>query len=1041
MVFRIHFYRHITFALRSFRLPVLFLLFVVLSSCATKKSRENPSLLGRFYHNTTAYYNGYFNANVLLQGSQLKLATSNQDNYTQILDVYDYVNVSNPETVKEDLDKAIEKVSVVATLHRPSHWVDDCYLLVGKAQYLKHDFESSEETLTYLKEAYSPEAMELRKKTITKKARAKAREEEREEKKKLQEEERETRKEELEEKREEKKEEAEKSRREREREAAKAAKERRKEAKRRKKEREKEAKERAKARKKGKPMPPRKGTTPAPEERDSSIVETPNPELTKSEPEVQPEPETPEATEDEVAEEKPEEKEEPKQENYFLKHRPAYAEGMLWLGRTYTERHLYEDAMRAFTDAATHLTASPEVRRAVPVAQAHLFLERGMYDAAIPYLQSSITLARKKKEKARYHYILGQIYQQQNQYAQSVEAFRSVIKMRPAYEMEFNARLNLALGEYRSGQSPVADSRKDMERFLKDKKNEDYKDRIYFALAEMDLDLGDTTQAIVDLKESARFSTKNISQLAETHLKLADLYYSQELYVEAKVYYDLVIKEMAATDDRYPLASLLSKNLTDIARNIEVITLQDSLLMIAGLSEKERVALAERIKEAQLAKANEVAQNQANEPKPDNQGLSVSQGQFGARNRPSSEPAQSNFFAYDSKALDRGMKDFASYWGDDRSLEDNWRRSNRSAGFQVEEAASAEEAIETSLTNSELEAMFKDVPMTPEAVAASEEKIQTAMIALGRLYRERLQNNEKSVEVLTQLLNRFPDTEFELDAWYFLYLAHMDLGQSAEARKYYDLILGKYPESTYARVLGDPDYLGESREKERRLNAYYKQTYDQFSAGQYDAAWVRLAQVDTLFGPDNRLQAKFVLLRAMTTGNREGKEAYIDALKDLVSKYPDTEEEKRAKEILRLLGDQSVAPKDLPNQNAEEGEFNLDPDGTHYVIINWSLTAVDLQNAQNEVNEFNRKYFKADRLRLSSNIFLSVDVPLMVVRKFDTAAKAMEYYNLIQKYQEEFLGKADAGLKVYPVTQQNYRVILKNRSLEAYDPFFLANYF
>jgi tetratricopeptide (TPR) repeat protein len=418
----------------------------------------------------------------------------------------------------------------------------------------------------------------------------------------------------------------------------------------------------------------------------------------------------------------------------------------------------------------------------------------------------------------------------------------------------------------------------------------------------------------------------------------------------------------------------------------------------------------------------------------------VSQGQFGARNAPSAGPSKSNFFAYDSKSLDRGLKDFKNYWGNDRLLEDNWRRSNRSTSFQVEEAESAEEAIETSLTNSELQEMFKDVPMTPEAVAEAETKIQTAMIALGRLYRERLQNNQKTVEVLTELLERFPGTEHELDAWYFLYLAHHELGETSQARKYYDLIMGKYPESTYARVLGDPNYLGESREKERQLNAYYKQTYDDFSHARYDMAWAKLEQVDTLFGPDNRLQAKFVLLRAMTTGNREGKDAYIDALKDLVSKYPDTEEETRAKEILRLLGDKSVAPKDLPNQNAQESEFNLDPEGTHYVIINWSLTQVELQDAQNAVNAFNRKYFKADRLRLSSNIFLSVDVPLMVVRKFDSADKAMEYYQIIEKYKEEFLGKAEAGLKVFPVTQQNYRVILKNRSLDAYEPFFVENY-
>ena len=222
-------------------------------------------MMGRFYHNTTAYYNGYFNANVLLEGSELKLATNNQDNYTQILDVYDYVNTADPEVVAADLDKAIEKVSVVATLHRPSHWVDDCYLLVGKAQYLKHDYESAEETLVYLKEAYSPEAMALRKKTINKKARAKAREDERKEKKKIAEKEREERQKLQEKEREERKDEAEKSRKER----MKAAKERRKEADRKRKEREKEAKARAKARKKGKKPPPRKKTVPTTEQLDT----------------------------------------------------------------------------------------------------------------------------------------------------------------------------------------------------------------------------------------------------------------------------------------------------------------------------------------------------------------------------------------------------------------------------------------------------------------------------------------------------------------------------------------------------------------------------------------------------------------------------------------------------------------------------------------------------------------------------------------------------------------------------------------------------
>ena len=114
-------------------LTIILLVGFLFSSCATQKSREKRSALNRFYHNTTAYYNGYFNANVLYEQSKLKLSAANQDNYIQVLDVYDYVEVPNPEVIAADVDRAIEKLSVVVALHRQSAWTDDSYLLVGKS--------------------------------------------------------------------------------------------------------------------------------------------------------------------------------------------------------------------------------------------------------------------------------------------------------------------------------------------------------------------------------------------------------------------------------------------------------------------------------------------------------------------------------------------------------------------------------------------------------------------------------------------------------------------------------------------------------------------------------------------------------------------------------------------------------------------------------------------------------------------------------------------------------------------------------------------
>ncbi|MBP6183991.1 MAG: tetratricopeptide repeat protein [Saprospiraceae bacterium] len=1001
-------------------LTIILLVGFLFSSCATQKSREKRSALNRFYHNTTAYYNGYFNANVLYEQSKLKLSAANQDNYIQVLDVYDYVEVPNPEVIAADVDRAIEKLSVVVALHRQSAWTDDSYLLVGKSQYLKHDYETAEETLEYMKEVYSPEAVANRKKNISKKAKAKAKNKEREEKKKI-----------ADKAREEKKEAAEEAREERQKDQKTTAKERKKEAERKQKERRKEAKARAKARKKGQKLPPKTPTTNLPATPTDSVGNQP-PLNPIPPPEVK---DT--AQQDQNIPEAPKE-ETPKKENYFLKHRPAYAAGLLWLGRVYTERQLYEDGMRAFNEASMQLSASDEVLREIPVAQAHSLIKQERYSDAIPYLNLAIQRANKKKLKARYYYILGQIQQRQGQLADAVSSFRSVRKLRPGYEMDFNARMNLTLSEWMAGQASAEQAQKNLEKMLKDKKNQEYKDRIYFALADINLYNKDTTLAIANLRESLGTSSSNKAQRAETQLKLADLYYAREQYIEAKTYYEQSLENLAVTDDRYTRASLLSRNLTDIARNLQTITLQDSLIRIAGMTEKERIELAEAIKADRLAKVAEQQKKADANTKEGPQAQSVNLAQSGQRNAPAGT-AKSTFFAYDTKTLERGIKDFKKYWGD-RPLSDGWRQSSKSISLNVEEATSAEEAVETKLTKSELQEMFKDVPFEEEALVKAHEKIEDAMMALGRLYRERLEYNEKSIEVLNELLKRYPETESELDAWYFLYLAHNDLGQRAEAKRYFDLITGKYPESTYARVLSDPEYLGESRDKERRLNAYYSATYDYFQDGQYQTVWDRLGQVDTLFGKENRLQTKFAMLGAMTTGNLEGKDAYIDALKEVIAKFPNTEEEKRAKEILRLLGDKSVSPKDLTGQESQESGFELDPDGVHYIIINWNINQVNLEDAQQAVNEFNKTYFKADRLRLSANIFLNVDVPLMVIRKFDSAAKAMEFFNLSQKYPEQFIGKPGVPFKVYPATQQNYRIILKERSLDSYDTFFKENY-
>jgi len=165
-------------------------------------------------------------------------------------------------------------------------------------------------------------------------------------------------------------------------------------------------------------------------------------------------------------------------------------------------------------------------------------------------------------------------------------------------------------------------------------------------------------------------------------------------------------------------------------------------------------------------------------------------------------------------------------------LEDNWRRSTRSELRSFEDDPEiAEEEINRELTDDDIKNIFREVPSTPADVVKSEKEIAKAMLKLGGLYRDRLEDNEKSIKILEERERRFPTAEGRDEMYYFLYLAHTNLNNKTKAKYYYDKLAGEYPNSSYARVLTDPDFLSKSRAKDLALMQYYDQTYLSFENG------------------------------------------------------------------------------------------------------------------------------------------------------------------------------------------------------------------
>lgn len=1006
------------------KLLLLTLVVCIVASCVTtKKKDDEQSFIKQLYHNTTAEYNGYFNADVIMTESVTQLDQQYQDNYNKLLPLYEYVAVDDAKSVSPELDRAIEKVSIVVALHRQSDWTDDCYLLLGKAQYLKKDYESAEETFEFMMDEFNPQAMARNKANAIKKSKSKKNAKQKRAK------------------------ESQKASKEKSKEREKERDEKQKSTKQSKKERDKERKkynkEVKKAKKKGKKPPPKPKSKTSKKDTPSAVdaAKEANKKLEEEKAKNDKE------KDKEKDKKKKEDAPKPEEEGGLFKKDPAYQEAKLWMARTYIEREKYDFAYGILSQLENDPNTYDEVKRELAHVKAYYHLEQKEYSKAIPSLENAIELGKDRQAKARYSYILAQLYQMENKTDKAFAYFNKAMKYSNNYEMEFSARLSMAQNSYQTGQTTPEQTIKALERMLKDDKNIEYKDQIYYALANVALDNNQRKEAIAYLESSLSHNTRNKAQRSESYLKLAELYFEEESYVDAKLYYDSTLTVLATTDERYDKIVNYRESLIGIAENLQVIALQDSLLAISAMSDREKRKLAAKIKEEKAKQTSSLsAQSKAFDKTGRGRASSAASqpGRSSTRGGIASDTGTS-FPLYDERILKKGRKDFSKRWGE-RQLEDNWRRSSKQGISNIANSEEEEEEENLEIRDEEIALILKDVPQTPEQKEKAEKAIEDAMIELGRLYRERLEKNDKTVDVLEDgLLERFPETTHELDAWYYLHLAHKELNNRSQAQFYFDKIVEKYPETTYARVLTDPSFLANSQAEKQRLSDYYDATFIDYQSGKFKSAFDRIEKAKSMFGASNPLQAKFALLAALCTGNIKGKEEYAKSLKEVIAKFPETEEQKRAKEILRLLDGKALesaggAAAALANSEAGK-KFSAENDKLHYMIITITDKGdVKVNDAKSALANYNRKFYNLDKLRVS-NIYLGSDTsrPIMVVRKFKNKERAMEYYDGAQKAGNEFLPDG-LTFDMYPVTQNNYRLILKEKSMAGYDAFFRETY-
>jgi len=214
----------------------------------------------------------------------------------------------------------------------------------------------------------------------------------------------------------------------------------------------------------------------------------------------------------------------------------------------------------------------------------------------------------------------------------------------------------------------------------------------------------------------------------------------------------------------------------------------------------------------------------------------------------------------------------------------------------------------------------------------SNSRLEDALYNMGLIYKENLLDYNESIIAFKELISRYPESEYAPSAHYYMYELCNNTQKPSEAQYYASQLTVLYPESHYAMLLNNPNYLQELQEEEMKVVRYYESVYKLYQEQKYAEVIASAERAFELYA-DDPLIPKYQYIRALSLGALEGKEAMKVALDTLIVQYPATEESLQAQEIIEYMYMEfpEIREADLA-AGAEEIYTGIDSTQEHYFI-------------------------------------------------------------------------------------------------------------
>lgn len=763
--------------------------------------------------------------------------------------------------------------------------------------------------------------------------------------------------------------------------------------------------------------------------------------------------------------------------SYITRHYSAepdvVAEARVWLSRCYSQLGWFYDA----EDAVAKLSRDsipPRLRRETDASRADLLLRQGRLEEALPFLRSVTKKERSKWQKARLCFLLGQVEHSLGHDDAAYKALASCIRKSPPYELAFNARiLQTEVMSSRPGSASKMVSR--LKRMARSANNKDYLDQVYYAMGNIMLIKRDTAEAVKAYETGRAKSTRGGMEKGVLLLRLAGLYWDMARYDKAQTCYAEALGIIDNKYEGYEEITRRSKALDELVPYTNAVHLQDSLQTLAKMNEADRNAAIDRVI-ADLKHKEELARRASSDSLAEARKQEMGQqGGTNGNNRPTTPATpqvggDKSWYFYNQMQVIQGKQAFQKQWGR-RKNEDNWRRSNKTVLAQADNGEfdyAADDSIRA-LTDSldalgekadsavndsaaadphKREYYLAQIPLTPEAKAASDAIITDGLYNAGIIEKDELEDFPLASKTLRRLVEGYPDFEHTPDALYQLFLLYSRWKKPDEAARYRSQLAQRFPDNDLAKLISAPDYERNARFGAEIEDSLYTATYDAYRNKDFSTV-ARNFTISSDKFPTGANRPKFILVHALSRLGRDDDKAVADELRDLVTKFPQSDVSELAGMIVRgidsgrkpgaggfdvgsLWTRRSQEAQAVTDSAGRKRGFSDSRDVPFLCVIAYPSGSIDDGQMLYDLAQFNFAGFLTRNFDLQRQQAAGItQIRIAGFRSFDEA-----HAYASQLFSDKVLSKEMKGARTFLVSAENLELIGTAFSFEDYSKFY-----